>query len=151
MTMPLTVESSVADASRHYQIVRQLELFRIQEDPHLIYRGQENVIVLRYLQRRVAARPIQLRNHIRRVYLAIQSREVAHLTGALIDLLIILKGKGRYLVERMLEQSRPLLKPEHHQLMRKVCDTGNTDKLRAIPQGESVLSNGGMPSAANVQ
>ncbi|WP_432694930.1 hypothetical protein ACQUQP_10225 [Marinobacterium sp. YM272] len=150
MTMPLTVESSFVDASHHYQIVRQLELFRIQEDPHLIYRGQENVIVLRYLQRRVAARPSQLRNHIRRAYLAIQSREVAHLTGALIDLMIILKGKARYLVERMLDQSRPLLKPEHHQIMKKACDTGQIDRLRAIPQGESVLSNGGMPSTAKM-
>ncbi|WP_146071850.1 hypothetical protein [Marinobacterium lutimaris] len=151
MTLPLTVESSGVDASRQYQIVRQLELFRIQEDPHLIYRGQEHLIVLRYLQRRVAARPIQLRNHIRRVYLAIQSREVAHLTGALVDLMLILKGKGRYLVERMLDQSRPLLKPEYHQLMKKVCDTGQTDRLRAIPVGESVLSNGGMPSVARMQ
>ncbi|KEA63845.1 hypothetical protein ADIMK_1972 [Marinobacterium lacunae] len=130
-----------------FQINRQLELFRIQEDSHLIYRGDQNVIVLRYLQRRVAARPKQLRNHIRRVYLAIKSRDSEHLTGALIDLILVLHGRGRYLINRMLDQSKPLLQPAHLRLMRQVTDSGNIERLRTLSQGESVLSNGGMPLA----
>lgn len=128
------------------QLDRQLELFRIQEDSHLIYRGDENMIVLRYLQRRVAARPKQLRNHIRRVYLAIKSREPEHLTGALVDLILVLHGRGRYLINRMLDQSKPLLNPSHLSLMRQVCESGDIARLRALSQGESVLSNGGMPT-----
>lgn len=133
-----------------FQLKRQLELFRIQEDSHLIYRGEENLIVLRYLQRRVAARPKQLRNHIRRVYLAIKSRESEHLAGALVDLILVLHGRGRYLVNRMLEQSKPLLNPSHLSLMRQVCESGDDGRLCSLSQGESVLSNGGMPTAVKL-
>lgn len=132
-----------------YQIRRQLELFRIQEDSHLIYHGKEHVIVLRYLQRRVAARPAQLRNHIRRVYLAIQVAEAEHLTGALIDLMLVLKGRGRYLLNRMLKQSRPLLKKEHLKLFETAVLCGDLRPLRKIGQGESILSNGGLPAPVN--
>lgn len=148
MNMPL-VDQQVAgqsDPCDRYQIRRQLELFRVQEDSHLIYQGQEHLIVLRYLQRRVAARPRQLRNHIRRVYLSIQTREVDHLLGALVDLMLVLDGRGRYLLRRMLEQSTPLLKKAHLKLLETALLSGNLAPLRSIDQGESVLGNGGLPA-----
>jgi hypothetical protein len=149
MNMPLVDQHApVTDATGRYQVRRQLELFRIQEDPHLIYRGDEHLIVLRYLQRRVAARPSQLRNHIRRVYLAIQTRESAHLTGALVDLMLVLKGRGRYLLNRMLEQSGPLLRKDHLKLFETALLCGDLAPLRKVEQGESILSNGGLPSLA---
>ncbi|MBS98534.1 MAG: hypothetical protein CMI01_07640 [Oceanospirillaceae bacterium] len=153
MNLPLvdSAEPDMSTAVRQYQVNRQLELFRIQEDPHLIYRGGEPVIVLRYLQRRVAARPKQLRNHIRRVYLSIQSREAGHLTGALVDLMLVLRGKGRHLIKRMLEQSEPLLTPTTLDLMRQASETGDPEPLRALSQGESVLGNGGVPAVAPLQ
>lgn len=150
MNMPLVNQHEPdADPSGCYQIKRQLELFRIQEDSHLIYRGDEQLIVLRYLQRRVAARPSQLRNHIRRVYLAIQTCEPDHLTGALVDLMLVLKGRGRYLLNRMLKQSGPLLKKEHLKLFETAILCGDLRPLRKIDQGESILSNGGLPAPAN--
>jgi len=153
MNLPLVdpPEPSSRDGALQFQINRQLELFRIQEDSHLIYRGDENIIVLRYLQRRVAARPKQLRNHIRRVYLSIKSRESEHLTGALVDLMLVLHGRGRYLVNRMLDQSKALLPPEHLKLLRLAVDSGNTERLRILSQGESVLGNGGMPTVVGLQ
>ncbi|GGB90565.1 hypothetical protein GCM10011352_15740 [Marinobacterium zhoushanense] len=153
MNVPLVdpLEPSAGNGALQFQIKRQLELFRIQEDSHLIYRGEENLIVLRYLQRRVAARPKQLRNHIRRVYLSIKSRDAEHLTGALVDLILVLHGRGRYLIKRMLEQSKPLLHQSHFKLMHQVSESGDLDRLRALSQGESVLSNGGMPTVVGLQ
>ncbi|WP_010322965.1 hypothetical protein [Marinobacterium stanieri] len=117
-------------------------MFSLQADKRLIYVGVQPTVALRYLTRLVAARPRVLRNHIRRVYLSIQCADSERVTGALIDLLLVLRGRGQFLVNRLIQQSGPLLLSEHRITMNKAVDTRELDLLSSLPLDNSVLSNG---------
>ncbi len=117
-------------------------IFNLQADKRLIYVGAQPTVALRYLTRLVAARPRVLRNHIRRIYLAIQCADNEQLTGALIDLLLVLRGRGQFLVNRLIQQSGPLLQSEHRIAMNKAVDTRDLSRLAELPLEHAVLSNG---------
>ncbi len=151
MNMPLIEQNQGIDPDIETRVTKLLALLRTQEDSHLIYDGAESLLVLRYLQRRVAARPIQLRNHIRRIYLSIQCRDRKQLYGALIDLLVVLKGRGQVLLKRILEQSRPLLNADDFQLMIKIGESGDLRLLNSLPDSESVMINGLLPLVARTR
>lgn len=116
--------------------------FNLQVDKRLIYVGTQPTVALRYLTRLVAARPRILRNHIRRIYLAIQCADSERLTGALIDLLLVLRGRGQFLVNRLIQQSGPLLQGDHRIAMNKAVDTRDLSRLAELPLEHAVLSNG---------
>ncbi|GAA0794390.1 hypothetical protein [Marinobacterium sediminicola] len=117
-------------------------MFNLQADKRLIYVGAQPTVALRYLTRLVAARPRILRNHIRRVYLAIQCADNEQLTGALIDLLLVLRGRGQFLVNRLIQQSGPLLQSDYRIIMNKAVDTRDLSRLAELPLEHAVLSNG---------
>ncbi|MBA4501878.1 hypothetical protein [Marinobacterium marinum] len=117
-------------------------MFNLQADKRLIYIGVQPTVALRYLTRLVAARPRILRNHIRRIYLAIQCADNEQLTGALIDLLLVLRGRGQFLVNRLIQQSGPLLHSDHRIAMNKAVDTRDLSRLVDLPLEHAVLSNG---------
>lgn len=123
--------------------LRKLQVvFSLQADKRLIYVGTHPTVALRYLTRLVAARPRILRNHIRRIYLAIQCADADQVTGALIDLLLVLRGRGQFLANRLIQQSGPLLKSEYRIAMNKSVDTRDPSRLAELPLEFSVLSNG---------
>lgn len=117
-------------------------MFNLQADKRLIYVGTQPTVALRYLTRLVAARPRILRNHIRRIYLAIQCADNEQLTGALIDLLLVLRGRGQFLVNRLIQQSGPLLQGDYRIAMNKAVDTRDLSRLAELPLDHAVLSNG---------
>ena len=117
-------------------------MFNLQVDKRLIYAGTQPTVALRYLTRLVAARPRTLRNHIRRIYLAIQCADSDSVTGALIDLLLVLRGRGQFLVNRLIQQAGPLLKSECRIAMNKAVDTRDLSRLAELPLEHAVLSNG---------
>ncbi|MBP0049048.1 hypothetical protein H9C73_09875 [Marinobacterium sp. AK62] len=117
-------------------------MFSLQADKRLIYVGVQPTVALRYLTRLVAARPRVLRNHIRRIYLAIQCADSERVTGALIDLLLVLRGRGQFLVNRLIQQAGPLLQSEHRIAMNKAVDTRELNLLSDLPLDYAVLSNG---------
>ncbi|GAA0684251.1 hypothetical protein GCM10009104_06960 [Marinobacterium maritimum] len=117
-------------------------MFNLQADKRLIYVGAQPTVALRYLTRLVAARPRILRNHIRRIYLAIQCADNEQLTGALIDLLLVLRGRGQFLVNRLIQQSGPLLQSDCRIAMNKAVDTRDLSRLAELPLEHAVLSNG---------
>src|SRR5690554_689023 len=117
-------------------------MFNLQADKRLIYVGAQPTVALRYLTRLVAARPRVLRNHIRRIYLAIQCADNDQLTGALIDLLLVLRGRGQFLVNRLIQQSGPLLQSDYRIAMNKAVDTRDLSRLAELPLEYAVLSNG---------
>jgi|GEM_PF-1312922 len=117
-------------------------MFNLHADKRLIYVGVQPTVALRYLTRLVAARPRILRNHIRRIYLAIQCADSERVTGALIDLLLVLRGRGQFLVNRLIQQAGPLLQADHRIAMNKAVDTRDLVRLVDLPLEYAVLSNG---------
>ncbi|WP_217333325.1 hypothetical protein [Marinobacterium weihaiense] len=124
------------------QLCKLQIMFNLQADKRLIYVGTQPTVALRYLTRLVAARPRILRNHIRRIYLAIQCADSDMVTGALIDLLLVLRGRGQFLVNRLIQQSGPLLKSDYRIAMNKAVDTRDLTRLADLPLEYAVLSNG---------
>ncbi|MBR9828256.1 MAG: hypothetical protein GYB41_06390 [Oceanospirillales bacterium] len=124
------------------QLSKLQVMFHLQADKRLIYVGVQPTVALRYLTRLVAARPRVLRNRIRRIYLAIQCADSDRLTGALIDLLLVLRGRGQFLVDRLVKQSGPLLQSEHRTAIKKAIDTRDLSRLAELPLDFAVLSNG---------
>lgn len=139
-------QAEVAQEERPVNADLQLKklqvMFNLQVDKRLIYAGAQPTVALRYLTRLVAARPRILRNHIRRIYLAIQCADADQVTGALIDLLLVLRGRGQFLVNRLIQQSGPLLKSEYRITMNKAVDTRDLSRLAELPLEFTVLSNG---------
>ena len=133
---PMTIDWSLYNQ----RMQQQVALLLAQEDSHLIYHGSHPETVLSYLQRSVASDPVSLRTHIRRIYLAIQCRAKEQLVGALVDLMLVLQGRGQQLLERVLGQSEPLLGDELLAQMREVC-TEQASKISArLVSPQSVLS-----------
>jgi hypothetical protein len=124
------------------QLSKLQVMFNLQDDTRLIYVGAQPTLALHYLTRLVAARPRLLRSHIRRIYLAIQCADSDRVTGALIDLLLVLRGKGQHLINRLIQQSGPLLEPEYRIAMNKAVDTRDLSRLIEFPLEHAVLSNG---------
>lgn len=83
--------------------------FESQDSNSLIYRGAFPALQLKIACRQVAAKPLELKMHVRRVYLAIRCRNSAQVYGALIDLLIVLRFSKSALFQRLVEQAAPLL------------------------------------------
>ncbi len=90
----------------------------------------------------VARFPNDLRSHVRRIALLKRHKNEAALHGALVDLFIVLQGKGRPLRERMLAASKPVLRKENYFFLSEFLDTG-LSALDALPlPRHSVLSKG---------
>ncbi len=95
-----------------------------------------------YLTFAVTRFPNDLRNHVRRITLLLRHENKAGLRGALVDLFIALRGKGRPLRERMLATSKPVLREEDYCFLAKFLDT-ELSELDALPSPRhSVLSKG---------
>lgn len=83
--------------------------FESQDSSSLIYRGAFPALQLRIARRQVAAKPLELKMHVRRVYLAIRCNNKPQVIGALIDLLIVLRFSKSALFQRLVQQAAPLL------------------------------------------
>ena len=91
---------------------------------------------------RSARTPENLLNHVQRVIHQIQLKNSEGIYGALLDLFIVLKSRGKPLRIRMLKSAKPLLKAEWFEQLNLTLDKGITE-LNTMPLSRfSILSKG---------
>lgn len=118
--------------------------FELQKSRSLICEQADSELGLRYSSRYISAVPKHLRTHIRRIYFAIRKGDSGRLIGALIDLFLVLRGKGSALVNRVIDQAEPLLDKSTLSALRKFADTSDFRFIRNLPLQYSVLVNGSL-------
>lgn len=117
-------------------------LFTALEGKGLIYDGPHKSVLLHHFNRLVASTSNNLRSHVQRVYLSVLCHDGVELTGALMDLFLILEGRGLALRQRLLDQGAPLLNPDDLELFKAVMDDGDNSRLLSLNSQKSVLCNG---------
>ncbi|MCD8513353.1 MAG: hypothetical protein LRY63_08430 [Nitrincola sp.] len=118
--------------------------FELQKSRSLICENADIDLGLNYTSRYVSAVPKHLRTHIRRIYFAIRRGEKERLIGAIIDLFLVLKGKGKALVNRIIDQAEPILDKKSLSDLRKFADTSDFRFITNLPLQHSVLVNGSL-------
>ncbi len=117
-------------------------LFTALEGKGLIYDGPHKSVLLHHYNRLVASAPNNLRSHVQRVYLSVLCQDGVELTGALMDLFLILEQRGMALKQRLLEQGAPLLNPDDLELFKLVIEEGDNTRLLSLSPQKSVVING---------
>ena len=117
-------------------------LFTALEGKGLIYDGPHKSVLLHHYNRLVASAPNNLRSHVQRVYLSVLCQDGVELTGALMDLFLILKERGQALKQRLLDQGAPLLNPDDLELFKLVIEEGDNTRLLSLNPQKSVVING---------
>ncbi|MCU7931763.1 MAG: hypothetical protein KZQ90_13255 [Candidatus Thiodiazotropha sp. (ex Codakia rugifera)] len=79
-----------------------------------------------YLDHAVTKKPFDLRSHVQRIHVHIYRRDADALHGALLDLFIVLKEKGRPLRERMLKLSQTVLGEDRYRVLLDQLDASIT-------------------------
>lgn len=118
--------------------------FELQKSRSLICENADVDLGLNYTSRYVSAAPKHLRTHIRRIYFAIRRGDCPRLVGAIIDLFLVLRGRGRSLVNRIIDQAEPLLDKKTLSDLRKFADTSDFRFITHLPLQYSVLVNGSL-------
>lgn len=102
-------------------------------DPHMAIHGHTSLVLrhvsdmdgaLTYLGHRILQHPNELRSHIQRILLLVRKNDGAALYGAMVDLLIALRGGGPALKQRMLEHARPLLTRTSYTFLARHLESG---------------------------
>ncbi len=117
-------------------------LFTALEGKGLIYDGPHKSVLLHHCTRLVAATPNNLRAHVQRVYLAILCHDRMALTGALVDLFLVLEERGSALRQRLLEQAEPLLRRDDLAIFKQIAISNQLELLLKVQTQHSRLCNG---------
>jgi hypothetical protein len=91
---------------------------------------------------RSARTPENLLNHVQRIFHHIRLKSSEDTYGALLDLFIALKSRGRPLRERMLNYARPLLQHEHFDQLQELLDKKLSEYEEIPVTPRSILSRG---------
>lgn len=78
---------------------------------------------------KVLRNPNHLMSHIQRIYVTYTWEMNIPLYAALIDLLLVLDGRGKQLSNRMIFLARSLLSDQQHHILTEYLKTQNTDLL----------------------
>ena len=116
--------------------------FEAQNRDTLIYSGRLRQQNLYHTTRIVAATPNCLSSHVRRIFLSIECNDRPALIGALVDLFLVLKGRGRVLFERLLQQSSAVLGRRLMGTMKRTFLGDDVQRVMRLPLDHSVLVNG---------
>ncbi len=136
----LTIQASTPD-----KFADKLQIcFELQNSRSLICENADIDLGLNYTSRYVSAVPKHLRSHIRRIYFAIRRGEKSRLVGAIIDLFLVLRGRGKGLVNRIIDQAEPVLDKKMLSDLRKFADTSDFRFITNLPLHYSVLVNGSL-------
>lgn len=95
-------------------------------------------LVADYLIHNISRSPNELRNHIQRIYLFIQLQNSQALTGALVDLYLVLKDKGTALRYRVLMTARKLLSQQDFDIFYHALESG-LDNYGVLPVSKQSL------------
>ena len=136
------LNASFSDSDR---FAERLQIcFELQKSRSLICQEADSELGLSYSSRYVSAAPKHLRAHIRRIYFAIRKGDAERLVGALIDLFLVLQGKGNALVNRLINQAEPMLDRNTLTALRKFADTSDFRFIKNLSLSYSVLVNGSL-------
>ncbi len=116
--------------------------FEAQSLNSLIYTGGLHEQNLYHITRMVAASPHCLQLHVRRIFLALRCRNRAAAIGALIDLYLILQGRGWGLFERLVKQVIRLQGGNLKTTLERTLLSGDSRRVLSLPLDHSVLANG---------
>lgn len=116
--------------------------FEAHTQTALIYNGEHPEQNLYHVTRMVAADPQCLRAHVRRIFLAIRCRNVPAIQGALLDLFLVLKGRGQLLFNRLLQLALLPFSQEIRGHFEQAFASGDIKQVMKLPCGHSVLVNG---------
>jgi len=116
--------------------------FEVQHRGQLLYSGRHNQRNLYHLTRMVAKQPSCLHTHVRRVYLSIDCHNRPALIGALVDLFLVLRGRGATLYFRLLETSASLLGSYLTRSIDRAFRSNDVARAMRLPLEHSVLANG---------
>lgn len=122
-----------ADCHGFWQDYEALLFVDDQNDPHAL---------LTKLVYRVSRRPKDLLSHLRRIYCCYQNHLPQQLYGALLDLLLVLNGKGQSLSQRLITGCRSRLEVKFWHALKVSCSL--PERLPA--NGYSLFSSGGIGS-----
>jgi len=117
-------------------------LFTAMEGKGLIYDGPHKSVLLHHCTRLVACSPNNLRAQVQRVYLAILCDDGVELTGALMDLFLVLEDRGYGLRKRLVEQAAPLLRSSDLVVFNQVLENNQLNQLLNVQKQRSMLCNG---------
>ena len=95
-----------------------------------------------YLDHAVTRTQNDLRSHVQRIFLHVDRKDADAVYGALLDLFLILKERGRPLRERMLKVSRSSLAEERHRFLEQHLKTGIRASDPIPPSRSSLFSKG---------
>ena len=97
----------------------------------------------RYLDYQVLRRPQMLCNHVRRVLMYVSLANAENLYGAMVDLFLVLNGRGESLRGRMLKTAKPILSKEQFDRLND-CDLTDETAIRTLKQNKACLLAHGM-------
>lgn len=95
-----------------------------------------------FFSARTASDPENLLNHVQRIMHHIQLKNTDGAYGALLDLFIVLKHRGRPLKERMLQYTTPLLQQQQYARLQRLLDNKTWDMFSLAGSNGSVLCSG---------
>lgn len=82
----------------------------------------------------VSRAPHDLRRHVQRIYFLSNQGGGAELGDALIDLMLVLQGRGKDLCRRLLAEMMPRIPPDYQAWLRDM-EEGGVFRNRALPSG----------------
>jgi hypothetical protein len=135
----MTVVPSSAHSSSFEAPVPE-PVFRMDGTPALCPAGSDQA-ALRFLVRRVAARPGDLLSHVRRVLLSRSLNDDEEAFAALVDLLIVTGPHGRVLRQHLSDLCAPLFSPLQRQFLASHLATG-LDAATPVSSDCTVLTSG---------
>lgn len=116
--------------------------FEAHAQTSLIYEGDLAEQNLYHVTRIVASDPHCLRAHVRRIFLALRCRDVPAIQGALLDLFLVLKGRGQLLFNRLMKLALLPLPQDLRNHFEQAFGSGDVNQVMKLPCGQSVLVNG---------
>ncbi|RVU31051.1 hypothetical protein [Neptunomonas marina] len=116
--------------------------FESADQDTLIYKGSLPTLSHRQYVRKVSREPLNLTAHVRRFYLAMVCGDKDNTVGALIDLVIILRYRGRALVERLISEAEQLIGPETTEQLKEIAQAKSVNRVLSLDVSRSVLVNG---------
>jgi len=128
------LESGLADSIQ--------STFESLDQKSLIYKGERPELGLKQICRHVARQPDDLPSHIKRFYLAMQTKSIPNVEGALVDLIIILRFHGKSLSERLVRESLPLLGKEKTDTYMSIVNDKTVNSVLKMDVSHSILVNG---------
>jgi len=133
--------SEEADDTGMIGQVNEGDVFRLSLYTGLKVRAGSNRIA-DYLAHHIARMPGDLRSHVQRINMHLETQDAGGLYGALLDLFIVLNDRGLALRKRALDSARPVLKMPMYRAMHAVLERGISATDRMPLSRSSMLSKG---------